>query len=401
MRTVLLSLFVLFSVVAVSAQTVMETGWTDLFDRNSGWSGADGIYSVNLDGTIFEGIENRPNQRTFFVFSDTMIGDVDPQTKQRSSVKMPNHSFALLKGNEPQQDAIRFYYPEDRPRTSNLPFLPEKKGNWYWIGDCFVLGANLYVFLLELEKQGEGMFGFRQVGVDLLRLPIKEDEPDFKNAVIIRDSRTSPRLMSFSDGEPNVFLGGAVLEFFPTASAGLGDEFVYVYGFRDVRNPDLQRLLVAARFKPEEVENFGKWTYYEGNDEQGCAVWGNDLARVVGITGQVSPEMSLTPIFSGPQKGKFLLVYSPGTMSSKIAARIGDSPVGPFGEEQILFEETVTRGLKGKPFAYNAKGHPVLSRTGELLISFNVNSMDDEMLVFKDAEIYRPRFIRVSLDSLK
>ena len=47
-------------------------------------------------------------------------------------------------------------------------------------------------------------------------------------------------------------------------------------------------------------------------------------------------------------------------------------------------------------FTYAAKGHLQLSRQGELLISYVVNSHEFGAM-FKDATIYRPRFISIPL----
>lgn len=69
------------AVAAPAAATVRATGtdiavpapeWDVLFDRRSGWTGADGIYSIPLDG------DERPGtgtaDQTFFSFNDTFIG---------------------------------------------------------------------------------------------------------------------------------------------------------------------------------------------------------------------------------------------------------------------------------------------------------------------------------------
>jgi hypothetical protein len=47
-------------------------------------------------------------------------------------------------------------------------------------------------------------------------------------------------------------------------------------------------------------------------------------------------------------------------------------------------------------FTYNAMAHPEFTENGMLLISYNMNSnnLGDH---FRDADIYRPRFIRVPL----
>ena len=52
--------------------------WTALFDRRgqSGWLGADGIYSVSLDGNDAFGSASA-DTTTFFIFSDTLMGKAD------------------------------------------------------------------------------------------------------------------------------------------------------------------------------------------------------------------------------------------------------------------------------------------------------------------------------------
>mgnify|MGYP006919341302 CR=1 FL=1 len=47
-------------------------------------------------------------------------------------------------------------------------------------------------------------------------------------------------------------------------------------------------------------------------------------------------------------------------------------------------------------FTYNAVAHPQFYENGDLLISYNVNSFEFADL-FRDATIYRPRFVRAPL----
>lgn len=373
--------------------------WTELLNRSEGWSGADGIFTANLDGTIDNGIERRPEQRTLFVFSDTILSKVDPVARKRSDSKMVNHSFALLQGNQPLADKIEFFYPQDG-KTPSLPLKPAVEGQWYWLSECFVLGNDrsqkLYSFLLRMEKtEGTHGFGFRHVGVDLLRIDIKEGRPDFSTAKILADNPAEPRIAFFRDSNKEgatVALGIGVLENIKESGVSMPDGYVYIYGYRDEKG---KRSLVAARFRPDDVESFKKWEYYVGKRE-----WSTQLVDAIGLVEQVSTELSVTPIPNGPQKGKYALIYTPGTMGSKIAMRLGLSPVGPFGEERILYEETESRRFGKGIYAYNAKAHPVLSKSGEMLITYNINSMDNTLRIFREADIYRPRFIRVWLDEL-
>lgn len=380
------------------------TEWTELFNRTEGWIGGDGIFSANLDGSIREGIETRPNQRTLFVFSDTLVGRVDLKTGRQSNVRMPNHSFALLDGNKPDKDRIEFFYP-DGDKTPSLPIKPSQEKQWYWLSECFVLPdkqrqkMKLYAFLLRMGKaEGDGAFGFRHLGVDLLCMELRPGgRLDFSTIKVIEDKPSESRLGVYRDDQrgtkTTISFGIAVLENIAFAGAPNPDGYLYVYGYRD--EGPLSRKLAIARCKPENVEDFGRWEYYAGKNH-----WSNKLVDAVGVVGSVSTELSVSPILSGSQKGKYALVYTPGTIGSKIALRLADSPVGPFGEERILYEENETKKLGKECFAYNAKAHPVLSRSGEMLISYNINSNDSSFRIFREADIYRPRFVVINLDDL-
>ena len=344
-----------------------DEAWTKMFDRTSGWSGADGIFTIRDD----------VSSNTFFLFSDTLIGDVNPQTGSRSNTKMVNHSFAVLEGNEPNPEKIRFFYPGDG-HSVGLPLTPRTPGQWYWLSDGFLVrnadSAYLYVFLLRMEKAGQGgAFGFRHLGVDMARFAVKDGEIDFASAKILEDDPENPRLGVYSP-ETLTFGSGVSAD---------ADGYIYVYGFRQKRGGP--RMLTAARFLPENTENFKEWRYFAGDGQ-----WSENFQDTAGITGNVSPELSVTPM-----AGKYALIYTPGTIGSKIAMRLGDSPVGPFGEERILYEESVTKEIGHGAFAYNAKAHPAISPAGELIITYNVNSNDNEMRIFRFGGIYRPRFIRV------
>jgi hypothetical protein len=82
-------------------------------------------------------------------------------------------------------------------------------------------------------------------------------------------------------------------------------------------------------------------------------------------------------------------------LSDKVGARIGQSPVGPFSDIIELYQ---TPESKSGLFTYNAKAHPVLSRPGELLISYNTITFDFWNDIKKDATIYYPRFFKIIWD---
>src|SRR3989442_1562311 len=79
-----------------------------------------------------------------------------------------------------------------------------------------------------------------------------------------------------------------------------------------------------------------------------------------------------------------------------VAGRYGGSPIGPWGSAIPVYHAPEPDIDPANVYTYNAKGHPHLSRPGEMLISYNVNTFDFNENI-NNADIYRPRFIRLPL----
>src|SRR5438045_6483654 len=97
--------------------------WTRLFERTSGWFGADGIFSIPLSGV--DKNNNAGNDSTLLIFSDTYIGEVKDGRPVRDT--MVNNTIAYIKGNDADASKIHFLYSSDAngkpisfftPRTS-------------------------------------------------------------------------------------------------------------------------------------------------------------------------------------------------------------------------------------------------------------------------------------------
>src|SRR5690606_30508892 len=124
--------------------------WTDLFHRKVGWSGADGIYSIPFNGCEKQG--EAQNTKTIFIFGDTFIGTVDPTTNHRISPKMLNNSIAILEGNMPKEDRIKFMWNEDEdgnPLSYLVPASEKGKSieeSYYWLQDGISIAGVFYCF---------------------------------------------------------------------------------------------------------------------------------------------------------------------------------------------------------------------------------------------------------------
>src|SRR6478735_7184930 len=90
-----------------SAEAASE--WTKLFERTSGWFGADGIFSIPLSGV--DKNNNTGNDSTLLLFSDTYIGEVKDGKPLNDT--MVNNTIAYIKGNDADVSKIHFHYNID------------------------------------------------------------------------------------------------------------------------------------------------------------------------------------------------------------------------------------------------------------------------------------------------
>ncbi len=347
--------------------------WTDLFYRKSGWFGADGIFSISLDGNDV----NNGKEETLIIFSDTYIGEVEGD-KPLPGNKMVNNTVAYYRGTKPAKRNIEFHYKKNQKGEPETFFVPQqtadKRKQHFWLGDGFVnkaLNNNLYIFAYHVEITGPNVFDFIEPDVSMIVLP-KNSRPPFENQ---RQISTPLHIESPSLGEGN--LGAGILVNTSWGGAPFPDGYIYVYGCIGS-----DKNLVAARVKPADYEDFSKWFYWDG------ASWNKDIGKLAPITNAVSNELSVTPL----KDGRYLLTFQVLGISDKVGIRIGSSPYGPFGAIQEIY---VTPEMADGLWPYNAKAHPALSKPGELLISYNTITPDFWNDIQENAHIYRPRFIKM------
>lgn len=319
--------------------------WNALLAQSSGWLAADGIYSV---------AEPR-GECVYFLFSDTICGTTKNSGREFDDVFMVNHTFGRFSSISGDAD---FYIPS---RGQNL--LSER----IWLQDAFFHDGKLHFTAMCPESRT-----WKPARLDWVTLGFLADgTPDFQNAVI----RKNVPLLADSP-ERAFVLGAAILE-------ETDDAFLYVFGYADQKNEFSRKDLIAARVKPESLADFEKWRFWNGTE------WGTELTECAFLVKGISPEFSISPIPAGPLAGKFLLVYTRGGISPFVEYRIGESPIGPFGPARELWRVPEHRdGVS----AYNAKAHPALSTSEELIFTHNLNRLGQ---LPRTPSEYRPRFLRV------
>jgi uncharacterized protein DUF4185 len=350
-------------------------GWTNLFYRNSGWFGADGIFSIPLSGV--DKNNNEGNDSTLLLFGDTYIGEVKDGKPQPGNV-MVNNTIAYIKGNEPDASKIHFHFKQGADGTPQTFFVPKtstaNKPELFWLGDGFINQEKkntLYIFGYKVERTGAGVFDFIEPGVSIIAVK-DATKPPFADH---RQLETSLHIKNERLGEGN--MGAGILVNTKWAGAANPDGYVYVYGCIGQ-----DKNLIVARVRPADFEDQKQWRFYDGVN------WSENINDLKPVTNGASNELSMTAL----PDGRFLLVFQVMGLSDKVGMRIAATPVGPFSAIKEIY---TTPEWKEGIWTYNAKAHPNLSKPGELLISYNTITPDFWNDIQKDAHIYRPRFIKL------
>ena len=355
--------------------------WTALLKRSSGWFGADGIYTIPLNGKAYKQVTRK--DKVLFIFSDSMIGEIE-DGKLLPGSKMIHNSYAILDGPQPDKNKIKFYWNTNKKGNPESVFIPKtqqtKPNDFFWLGAGFVNqddNNSINIFGYRIQTFGTGAFDFKEQGNTLIRIK----ECHLSDSTVQTQMDTPFFLEDNKKGGGGSFGAGFYVNT-KQACAPVPDGYIYIYGVAG-----RAKNLLVSRVLPKEFNNYKKWTFWDG------ANWNSDIKKSVNITDSVSNELSLSPL----SDGRYALIFQINGMSTIIGLRIGKTPYGPFGPVIKIWD--CKKDMEGKDFfVYCAKGHPALSKPGELLITYNMNSFNFFKDLGKYPNLYRPRFIRIKFE---
>jgi hypothetical protein len=352
--------------------------WGLMLKHDTGWIGADGIYCVPLNGYEAPGKAGKTN--TFFWFSDCILGTVDGDTL-KGDWQMMHNSVGYMQGDNVSPDNIRFHWRKDsagNPLSMFEPHTPNTvPGDYYWLGDGFfnhAADSTIYIFAYRIKNVPGGIYPFDDVGLSLIALP-KGSKPPYPG----QRQMDTPFFLKDSNGKGKVVFGISIMPNTIEAGAPKPDSFIYVYGVRGEKKE-----LLVSRVRDTEFENFAAWRFWDG------VTWNKDINTAAALTDHISNEMSVSLL----EDGRVIATYQLGSNSPDVVIQVGKTPWGPFQPvKKVWHTPEVYEGLD--LYTYNSKAHPHLSKPGELLVSYNVNSFNFLEDIIRHPYHLRPRFIKV------
>jgi hypothetical protein len=355
--------------------------WTALFDRTSGWTGADGIYSTPLSG--YDGPGPTAQTRTLFTFDDTFIGSVNPDGSRAAGSQLIHNTYGTMQGGDPTTSSPQFTWNTGHggsPQPVWVPNTPNTEpGDWYWPNDAVVANGKVNLFALRENIGTGGAFNFTTEGVSLLTWPVGDANPGSDATQV-----DSPLFLAATKTRGEINYGGAIMANTNAAGAPFPDGYIYVYG---VQNDPSTKQLLVARTLPANIANFSKYQFWTGT------TWSSSVQDAAPVTSRISEEFSVTPLTNG----QYILIFQLDDLSNNTAYRLGSSPTGPWGSPVTIWT-CAEASEYPSAYCYNAKAHPHLSQPGQLLISYNVNTFSFAANM-QYAEIYHPRFITLPVSA--
>lgn len=333
-----------------------------LFERQKGWTGGDGVYSVALsDRTIL------------WLFGDTWWGDV--HNNEHVTATIVNNTVAIQKDSLPQKISLDFFSGRTPGGDATAFIRPADGRGWLWIYHGIVLREALYLFMVQIERTAKPPeAGFKIIGTWLGLVDNPRDSP--------RNWEISQLQIPWGNFSSAVTLFGSWIM--------KQDGWVYIYGTtEDVVDGFHHKYMVLARVPENSLTQFNQWRFYANGG------WLADFTQAERLCSGLANEYSVSHL---RDSGRYVAVYSAGDATDKIVARYAPNPWGPWTDPAVLYQCPEAQRQKNI-ICYAAKGHPaILTAPDGLIISYIANSTDFDAMV-SDAGLYRPRFIKVTFRS--
>jgi len=327
----------------------------------NGWLGGDLAFSLPLD-----------SKKILWLFGDSFV-QRDLNTKKRHGAAIINNSIAIQTGSFAAETCeLQFYWKNNSEKPQSY-FLFEHLPGFLWPLSAVKINNDLYIFLLRIVHQNiEDVFGFRQIGNEMIHIPNSQDSPEkwvMRHIILPWEKRIGT-------------FGSNVL---------IDQQFLYIYGFRQHQELWFKHLkLIAARIDLRHFTNItdmSHWEYYTGKNDR----WSTERQQMGYIFDHSNTEFSITFL---PKFKKYAFISNSFIAPNPIIMRLGDTPYGPFSLPLEAYQCPETT-WSPHYFCYAGKAHPEFAQNdNELIVTYATNSKILKLCV-EDLRIYFPRFIRI------
>ena len=373
----------------VQPEAARDDGWDAAFTRTSGWNGGDIGHSIDLgDG------------RTLWLFGDSIVGPVQEGRRVGGKAVMVRGAIGwhIAPIDAGPAREVEFALPEGGHGVAEAAWTRPAEGlfaktTWYWLmGDGAVVkdeaGQTRFVFFATaIDRAGnpEGMWDFRRVGGAVITVENPGDEPDAWRAVQKVNPLVTETARHGEAPKTSENWGLAIVRWTSEDES----ERLYIYGLRSEAPGD--NTLLVARCAEQDLDEPEAWTFFDGT------TWVGDPGAAAGIALNLVDEFTIQAVHRNG-RDDLVLVQSEPILGHHILVRTAMRPEGPWSEPAKVYEVTEPADDE-RLITYAAKGHAHLSRPGSLLITYVINSADFGQ-IFRDASLYRPRFVRVGHEAL-
>ncbi|MGW8380228.1 DUF4185 domain-containing protein [Streptomyces sp. ODS28] len=362
--------------------------------RLDDWTGGDGTRSVRL-----------PDGRTLWMSADTFLDQVHGgRTRNGNPVWVRNAGLVM----SPQGRIERTLLGSAGGRPSALfPGSATADGReiWHWPVQAVVeprapgSSEKVVRVLLWQREAGSGPWVFgvpRATEVATLSLPDLRVE----SVRTVHSATDQPKL------EHRVLYG---------TSAVTHDGWTYVYGADEGSVRGQASRAHLARVPEGRLSEPGAWRFWAGRHHGG---WQRDPDRsrpiLVGGTSQRGATGTYSVVRDAGTGSWLLLTMDAGGPHgqgmSDVASYWSCGPTGPWhGPSRVAKPPLPKGGQQAGAVPYNPQGHGefgtgAVGATGaggsggdSLLMSYDVNVLDDTSAIHRDVSLYRPRFLRLRL----
>lgn len=314
-------------------------------DQGGHWTGGDEAVSVPL-----------PDGRTAWLFSDSFLGQVNPDGSRPANTPMIHNCIVVQDGTTLTATLTGGTPTSPRSLVGSETDSDPSDAGW-WVDDGLVENNQLLVFYTHYKHTGAGgPLDIVQVGTALAAFSL----PTLTLASLTPISRSS-----------TIKWGTALTD---------DADYTYIYG---VEAADGNKYLHVARVANTQPLT-ANWEY---RTDGGWSANESDSMRVMSGVGdgmsvdEIGDEYVLITQDTGQ-------VFNPGIVAYRAA-----TPTGPFTGETYLYRAP---DVAGNVIAYDARMHPEFNSGGKITVGYSVNSLDPAE-VHADVQLYRPRFVDVTL----